>query len=142
MHHTELNIFGFKASLFMLVALMVALAACTTSDVAPTADVDPTVNTLAELKVVEEFKVDDELSVKRHQADPFGRFTVAISPLDGSDRERAFGIAETAFVRFCNSSGAGVGRTGRRAPLYSSEKSTYFVYMQCGGTPSAPTSGG
>ncbi len=140
MHVAGLNIFNPKIAPALLVAPMVALAACTTSDVAPSADVDPNVTALAELKVVEEFKVDDELSVKRHQADPFGRFAVAISPLDGSERERAFGIAETAFVRFCNSSGAGVGRTGQRAPFYSGDKKTYFVYLQCAG--SAAASGG
>ena len=139
MHVAGLHISNFKVAPSLLVASVVALAACTTSDVAPTADVDPTVNTLAELKVVEEFKVDEELNVKRHQADPFGRFAISISPLDGSERERAFGIAETAFVRFCNSSGAGVGRTGQRAPFYSGEKKAYFVFLQC--TSSAATSG-
>lgn len=125
---------------------LVALVACTTTEVVQTDGV-PSAKTLGEQKVIEETSAEGELKVARHQADERGRFVVSISPLDGSQRDRAFLVAESAYTRICgqppapandalvaSAAGPGIGRTGRRAPYYSAERTAYLVYMQCPGT--------
>lgn len=146
MDRTELNIFASKALPRLLSGILVVsmfgVAACTATDVAPGSNIDPSVTTLAELKLVEEFKSDGDLTVRRYQADAQGRFAIAITPLDGSERERAFGVAESAFTRICGSAGSGVGRTGSRAPFYNVQQKAHLIYMQCAGAPAATVSGG
>ncbi len=130
----------------LMVAPLLLLGACTTTDVAPSTDIDPPIPTLAALKVVEEFPAEGNLTVKRHQADAQGRFVLSISPLDGVERERAFGVAESVYGRVCGqppgSTVNGVGRTGSRAPLFDIEATAYLVYMQCAGAPVAPVGNG
>lgn len=117
------------------------VAGCTTTDVAPTSG-DPTLLQLAELKAVESTPVADGKQAVRHTADSQGRFALLISPIDGSERQQAFGIAEQAYSRICGQSATdstgpgepGVGKRGTRAPYYSVEKRTYYVYMQCAGS--------
>ncbi len=121
-----------------LVFVAILLAGCTTTDVIKV-DNDPPIRQLADEKQVEETPLEGELVLKRFASDPQGRFTVSISPLDGSERNRAFTIAEQNYARMCGhqpfgtSGGAepGVGKIGSRAPYYDLEQRAHFIYMQC-----------
>ena len=137
------NRFGLQSVLltFGLVFAAFFLNGCQTTEIENVVG-DPSLRQLAKLPVVEETDAGGELKIKRFMADPQGRFAIAISPLDGSDRPQAFEIAEQAFGRICGQSpvrndGAGepgVGRLGSRAPYYSSEMRSYYIYMQCAGS--------
>ncbi|MEM8750046.1 MAG: hypothetical protein AAGF28_07080 [Pseudomonadota bacterium] len=129
-----------------VVAGALLVSACTGTEDIVAPNIDPPITTLAALDVVEEFPTDGVLTVKRHKADAAGRFALAVGPLQGTERERAFSIAETAYARICGQpyvpGSNGVGRTGSRAPFFNVKSTTYLVYMQCQGAPLAPASSG
>lgn len=124
---------NFAKLIFKGVIAAFLLTACQTTDTLPT-DTEPTLQQLYSLKVVEEFPADGGLTAKRHASGPEGRFALSVSELDGTERERAFSVAEQAYGRICGGSSpdnSGVGKLGSRAPYYSSELRTYYIYMQC-----------